>query len=170
MANISSAHGNIVIDYDILKQGTYAVRSFLKLLSLTDDYTEYATQIDLADSINLLEEALIQEWDLTIEFEGCGRWAYDNNVKKLFKLLKWVSQYYHLEAEYQTVVNHLIKVDESIEFKFVDIEESCNLYYGAIIQVLPCYTENHELTTKTLTMGEEEWQIDTNQHIYFKLS
>lgn len=157
MSNISSAHGYIVIDYDLCVNGQYAVKSFLKLLAKTTDYTQYDTSIDLTDSLALFEESLQEEYDLTIEFQGTGRWSYLHNVKILFEMLGWVASEYHFESEYYTMLNYFIKSEIPIEFKFVDIEEGCELYYGAIIEVLPYFSDKYKIMTTTKERGES-WE------------
>jgi ADP-glucose pyrophosphorylase len=169
MANLSSAHGYIEFEYEMFLEDDTSLKTFLKLLSMTTDFTDYHTSIDLEDSLNLLQEAIKEEEDLTIEFSGIGRWAYFINIEKLFKLLRWVSEEYGYETEFKNMADYFIKINEPVVFKFVDIEESCELYYGAIMYAQPFYNEDNELTTKTMKLGDKEWKIDTNKGFYFKL-
>lgn len=156
MANLSSAHGKIIIDYHLFCDGTYPVKTFLKLLSMTTGYVQYDTAIDLADSLFLLDEAIKEEWDLTIEFEGTGRWTYEHNVKVLFDMLGWIAEDYCLQAEYQTMINQFLKTEIPIEFKFVDIEEGLEVYYGEIMEALPYRSKGH-IETMTKIRGKE-WE------------
>lgn len=157
MANISSAQGQIVINEELLLNGAYAVRTFLNLVSLSANYVDYDTYIDFENSISLLEDAIKDVYELSIDFDGTGRWSYTNNVESFYEMLEYVASQCHCDTEFRTMIEYFTKSGIPIEIKFVDMEQGAELYYGAMIEILPYINEETQVATMTRERGEE-WQ------------
>lgn len=153
MANISSAQGQIVINEELLLNGIYAVKTFLNLVSLSANYVDYDTYIDYEDSMYLLEESVENVYELSIEFSGTGRWAYTNNIECFYQMLEYVASQACCETEFRTMFNYFHKCGIPIEINYVDMEPGAELYYGAMLEILPYINAEGEIDTMTREGG-----------------
>ncbi|WP_088816344.1 MULTISPECIES: hypothetical protein [Listeria] len=162
MANISSATGTLHFSKELVQQPELLKRLILCIQKENElERTYYATIFidDLPSILQQLDTLDESSTTFSLDFEGTGRWTYSRNVANFFNWLQnapdlqnsdWLKKLFDAPHSY-------------LEFRFIDFEPGCEIFYAANIQIQPVCRDG-ALTTLVM----KEWYDDipfTAQHL-----
>ncbi|MBC1817155.1 hypothetical protein [Listeria seeligeri] len=149
MANLSEANGTMCISKEVIQNDFQSVEKLLTALITLETSSDYGL-ILYDDSLEikcLLDDAKQSEADLTLEFSGVGRWAFDNNIEHFFESL---SRVYPIE-DFHAFSNP----SHTVTFDFIDYEPCCEVFYHGLYDVSLQEVEKKWKTLSKERMVEE---------------
>ena len=126
MANISSARG--CLNFKVYAQAEDEARNFLSNLDEYLRFGEYAAFMSPYE-IKVGDENGVKIYSISTDFEGCGRWVFDENIQRWFG--SWSKS-----ASTKRFVNEIERYRFDICFDFVDFECGLRTFYheAAVVQ------------------------------------
>jgi hypothetical protein len=158
MANMSTAYGTVCA-YAETKENAEKVLNVIHRELGDVDYDTYI--YDCADE-TLAAEYTGKDWIAASDFEGTGRWVFEDNIQCLSKWLR-------------ESMNELKPFDFRLKFEFSDYEPGClNLYKATMtanhkagnptIEFKMTECENYDCTAKNIrSMGFDDDVMDLNE-------
>lgn len=126
MANVSSARG--CLNCKVYAQTESEARNFLSNLDEYLRFGEYAAFMSPYE-IKVGDENGVKIYSISTDFEGCGRWVFDENIQRWFG--SWSKS-----ASTKRFVNEIERYRFDICFDFVDFGIGVPIFYHevAIVQ------------------------------------
>ena len=153
MANISDVMGEFqLINGDVLDKNI--VHQTLKMIKDELEDAQYATFINIAPEQTMTETELFIENGYESDFNGTGRWTYQNNAENMFE---WINHEEFRQHNYDKLLRTLDDNNVQFHFLFVEYEPGGmpDFLNSMGITVKP-YFDKEENRFKTLTLDNTE--------------